>query len=103
MSKIAVIGDIYSVLGFKALGLDVYAATDAEGAAEKLHQLAKSGYAIIYLTEDLAADCQEDIDQYKDLIAPAIILIPGKGGSLGLGKQALNQCVERAVGTNILA
>ena len=33
---------------------------------------------------------------------PAVSLIPGREGSLGLGQNALRSAVERAVGTNIL-
>ena len=59
-------------------------------------------YAIIYVEENLAADLQHEIDRYKDVPSPAIILIPGREGPLGLGRQALVAAVERAVGTNIL-
>ena len=35
------------------------------------------------------------------LLTPAIVLIPGTGGSLGLGETALHNAVERAVGADI--
>ena len=41
-------------------------------------------------------------DRYADETVPAVILIPGRRGSLGIGKTALNRAVERAVGANIL-
>ena len=56
MYKIAVLGDRDSVLGFQALGLDVYPADDTDSARVILHRLAKEGYAIVYLTEQLAKD-----------------------------------------------
>ena len=59
-------------------------------------------YAIIYVEENLAEGLQVEIDKFKDVPTPAIILIPGRDGSLGMGLQALNAAVERAVGTNIL-
>ena len=43
----------------------------------------------------------EEIDRYKEALTPAIVLIPGKGGSLGLGETALHNAVERAVGADI--
>jgi V/A-type H+-transporting ATPase subunit F len=43
-----------------------------------------------------------DIQRYKDEVTPAIILIPGKSGSLKLGEKALQSAVERAVGADIL-
>ena len=101
MYKIAVLGDRDSVMGFKALGLETFFAEDAEQARHTLHQLAKEDYAIIYITEQLAELLSADIDRYKTSVTPAVILIPGKTGSLGLGARALQNAVERAVGADI--
>lgn len=102
MYKIAVLGDRDSVLGFRALGLEVFAVGDAAEARHTLHRLAKDQYAVIYITEQLAAQLTDDIDHYKDELMPAIILIPGKGGSLGLGVSALQNATERAIGMDII-
>ena len=102
MYKIAVLGDRDSVLGFQALGLDVYPAADTASARAILHRLAKENYAIIYLTEQLAAGMEEDVARYKDELTPAIILIPGKEGPLGIGMANIKNAVERAVGSDIL-
>ena len=75
-----------------------------EEAAKILRQLTRESeeeYAIIYIEENFAAQLHE-IDKFKDSPTPAIILIPGREGSIGLGRKALNAAVERAVGTNIL-
>ena len=100
--RIAVVGDKDSVLGFQALGLDVVPAGGPDEARAALHRLARENYAVIYLTEQLAAQMEGDIARYQDALAPAIILIPGKEGSLGLGARAIHQAVERAVGADIL-
>ena len=92
--RIAVIGDWESVMGFRALGLDAYPASSPEEAREIIHKLAKEDCAVIYLTEQLA--------RYKDALRPAIILIPGKEGSLGVGKRSIQSAIERAVGADIL-
>jgi len=101
MFKIAVLGDRDSVLGFKALGLDIFPVEGTEEARQSLHKLAKEDYAIIYVTEQLAVTLAADIDRYKTSVTPAVILIPGKSGSLGLGAKALQSAVERAVGADI--
>ena len=100
--RIAVLGDRDSVLGFKALGLDVYPAETAEEARPILHRLAREDTAILYLTEQLAAGLEAEIARYKDALTPAIILIPGKAGSLGIGMANVKKSVERAVGADIL-
>jgi V/A-type H+-transporting ATPase subunit F len=104
MLKIAVIGGNDTVIGFKAVGLEACPASNALEALQALRELTKEGsdYAIIYIEEKLAQQISHEIDKYKDSPAPAIILIPGREGSLGLGQNALRAAVERAVGTNIL-
>ena len=101
MYKIAVMGDRDSVLGFRALGLDVFFVENTDDARRTLHRLAGESYAIIYVTEQLAQHITADIERYKDAVMPAIILIPGKTGSLGLGEAGLQAAVERAVGADI--
>ena len=106
MYKIAVMGDRDSVLGFKALGLEVCPVADGEEGRRALHRMAKEDYAIIYMTEQLAAqipgEIPNEIEKYKDALTPAIILIPGKEGSLGIGMNSVTTAVERAVGADIL-
>ena len=101
MYKIAVLGDRDSVVGLKGLGLDAFFVDSADGARHTLHRLAREAYAIIYITEQLAQTIPDDVARYKTDVTPAVILIPGKTGSLGLGAQALQSAVERAVGADI--
>lgn len=100
--KIAVLGDRDSVLGFRALGLEAFPAETVEEARRILHTLAKENYAIVYLAEQYAAGMAADVDRYKDELTTAIILIPGKEGSLGIGMANVKSAVERAVGADIL-
>ena len=104
MLKIAVIGGKDTVIGFKAVGLEACPASNAAEALQALRSLTKEGseYAIIYIEEKLARELSHEINKFKDSPTPAIILIPGREGSLGLGQEALKAAVERAVGTNIL-
>ena len=101
MYKIAVLGDRDSVMGFKALGLDTFFVEEADEAKHTLHKLAHEEYAIVYVTEQIAQVISADIARYKTETTPAVILIPGKTGSLGIGAQALQSAVERAVGADI--
>ena len=104
MLKIAVMGGRETVMGFKALGLETFPASDSASALKALRKLTKdtNDYAIIYIEETLAVNIQGEIDKFKDSPTPAIILIPGREGSIGIGQSALKAAVERAVGTNIL-
>lgn len=100
--SIAVIGDWASVMGFRALGLDTYPVTGPEEARRTIHELEKTDCAVIYLTETLAQDLPDVLDRCKDQIQPAVILIPGREGAFGIGRDMLQRAVERAVGADIL-
>ena len=102
--KVAVLGDRESVMGFRALGLDVCPAEPENAAAvfDAAMQQENQPYAIIYITEELIAPLKDRISAVKESMTPAIIPIPSKNGSLGLGMDALTSAVERAVGANIL-
>ena len=100
--QIAVIGDWESVMGFRALGLDTYPVASVEEAKETVRELAKTDCAVIYLTEQLAKDMDDVLSHYKDELRPAIILIPGREGSLGIGRDNIQRAIERAVGADIL-
>ena len=104
MLKIAVVGGAETVMGFKALGLEACPVANTEEARETLRRLTKDSedYAIIYVEENLAQELQHEINKFKDVPKPAIILIPGREGPLGLGQTALKEAVERAVGSDIL-
>lgn len=104
MYKIAVLGEKDSIIGFSALGLDIFPVTPFDDAVEIFHKVLASEieYAIIYVTESFYQTLASEIDKYKDSVTPAVILIPGAGGPLGVGQSALDAAVERAIGANII-
>lgn len=103
MYKIGVIGDRESVLGYRALGFDVQEAADVEAAKSILHRLARDErYAVIFLVEDYACRMEEEVSRYDSQPQPAVICIPGKGGTNGYGMANIRGAVERAVGADIL-
>lgn len=102
MEKIAVIGERGSILGFRALGLETCIAENGEQAKAALHRMTKENYAIIYLTESLAAQIPAEIERRRGELTPAVILIPGREGSLGIGTADVHAAAEKAVGADIL-
>ena len=102
--RIAVIGDRESVMGFRALGLDVFPAEEDTARAVFRQVLAEEDppYAILYITEELTIPLKSEIAALKDELIPAVIPIPSRNGTLNLGMTALNSAVERAVGSSIL-
>ena len=76
MYKIAVLGDYNSIYGFAALGLDTFPVEDPTEGKEKLNRLAAGEYAVIYITEQLAAQLSAEISKYSEALMPAIIQRP---------------------------
>ncbi len=101
--KCAVIGDRDSVLLFKAVGIEVYDVTDGETANRTLHRLARTGYAVVYVTETYYPACDETIREFQGEAYPAIIPIPDASGTQGIGMRAIKDNVEKAVGLDILS
>lgn len=102
MYRIAVLGEYDSIYGFAALGLDTFPVADPVEAVKKLRQLAVGEYAVVYVTEKLAAQIEGEIEKYRERVLPAIILIPGVSGNTGKGVESVRKSVEQAVGSDIL-
>lgn len=85
MYKIGVMGGRETVMGFKALGLDVFPVDSADEARHTLRRITsgESEYAILYLEENLAAELSHEIDRFKDSPTPASSSSPdGTGRSV---------------------
>ncbi len=100
--KVAAVGKQDSVLAFKAIGIDTFAVDEPMEARKRIDTLAKDGYGLIFLTEQVASNILDTVERYKKELLPVIILVPGVEGSLGMGMDAINANVEKAVGSNIL-
>jgi len=101
--KVAVLGDKDSVTAFKALGLTTVVCDTPHEAAIAIRHIVGGDvkYAVIYITEQLASQIPDVVAQYKEAPTPALIMIPSKSGSLGLGLRALSDAAERATGTKL--
>lgn len=102
MYKVGVVGDKDSILGFLALGIAICPAYDADEIKKAVHKLVEAEYAIIYITEQASLLVKEYIAKFKDNQLPAIIVIPGIGGSMGLGMNEIRESSKRAIGADIL-
>lgn len=96
------LGDRDSIYGFAALGLEIYPVEDPADGAHTLRRLAEGEYAVVYVTEALAAQMEEELDKWRSRPLPAIIPIPGVSGNTGLGMRMVKKSVEQAVGSDII-
>ncbi len=100
--KIAVLGDKDSILGFKTIGVDTFPVTSNEAALETLKQLVSENYGVIFITEELARNMEDVINELHRRYLPAVVLIPNSKGALGMGIQQIKDNVEKAIGADIL-
>jgi V/A-type H+-transporting ATPase subunit F len=101
--KTAAIGERDLILPLKAVGVDVFPSTSPEDASETARRLAREGYNIIMVTENLAASMQDVMKDYQNEPVPSIVPIPSTLGSEGFAMMRLREAIKRAVGTDILA
>ena len=103
MYKIAAMGDKASIYGFASIGLEIHPIDDPQAAVHQLRAMVDGGYAVIFITEQLATEIESELDRYRELPTPAIIPIPGINGNTGLGMRNVSKSVEQAVGSDILS
>lgn len=109
--KIAIIGPLDTVSGFKALGVDSFPAQTAEEALTQLKQIkeqtvnpdSKVKYAVVCMIEDLLTGVdQNEYAKVVDGPLPAVVLLPGPEGSKGFALERLRNLAEKAVGSAII-
>lgn len=111
--KLAVVGNVSSVLIYKALGCEVYGVLEQEQAqlaTEKLFSAHKGDenktaqYAVVFIEEDFYKEFSEDmIEKFSKKALPAVIPVPSaKSGDDNFASERLRKIVERAIGSDIL-
>jgi V/A-type H+-transporting ATPase subunit F len=109
--KIAIVGPLDTVSGFKALGVDSFQAATADEALEQLRTIKQmtldpdstTKYAIVCIIEDLVT--LVDQAEYAKVVEgalPAVVLLPGPEGSSGFAIERLRRLAEKAVGSSII-
>lgn len=109
--KIAIVGPTDTVSGFKALGVEAFAATNAEEALAQLKKIKQQTtdpqstekYAVVCIIEDLIVSV--DQSEYAKVVEgplPAVVILPGLSGSQGFAINRLRGLAEKAVGSAII-
>ena len=98
--KLAILGDGENVLAFKAGGVDAYYCGEREKAKELLRKLAKE-YAVIFITEKLAAETDDLLKKFDKQVYPVIVPVPD-GSDTGYAMNKLKERMEKALGVDIL-
>ena len=100
--KIGIIGDKKSVLGFKALGVKTFGVNTKDDFYNVLERVKNENFGILFITEDIAKEYPQEIEELSTQTLPAVVIIPGVKGPLGEGLKSLKKIVERSLGSDIL-
>lgn len=101
-NKIGIIGDKDSILGFKALGVDVFPVTEEQEAEWTLKRMAREDYAVILITEQVAVLIKNTVDRYKTSPFPVVLSIPNNMGTTGQGMENVKANALKAIGSDII-
>ena len=101
MYKVAVMGDKESILGFSAIGIDIFPVYNEQEAKKIIHKLENDNYGIIYITEKLSLLIEDEIEKYRTKHIPAIITIPENSGNMNIGLNKVKEYAKIKFYTNI--
>ncbi|MDD2427088.1 MAG: V-type ATP synthase subunit F [Eubacteriales bacterium] len=103
-NKVGVIGDLDSIIGFRALGMTVMACEDRDAANRILEQWQEESYAIVFITEPLARELGEEyLEEWRNSWLPSVVIIPSAKEEPSLGRDTLRTAVRRATGIDLLS
>lgn len=101
--KIAIIGDVDTVVGFRLAGI-LKAKTPTEKAATQkaFNEFTQdSEVSLIIVTERLAEQIRDSIEEVSTRPYPVIVEIPDKSGQLAEKASPLRRLVKRAIGVEL--
>jgi len=101
MRKVAVVGDVTSVAGFRPLGFGVFGVERPADARDVWPRLIAGEYAVVFVTEPVYAAIEDLVREVADEPLPAVTVIPGAGSAGGVGGAKLSRAIERALGTKM--
>ncbi|MFH1826102.1 MAG: V-type ATP synthase subunit F [bacterium] len=103
MRKIKIIAPKYIVAPLAILGIETYPAdSEVEAQAALAKAVAKKDPALIFVTERLAIDLQEEITKLNKNPGLNICLIPDNRGSTGLASSQIQALLRNSIGAEVI-
>lgn len=102
-AKIAAFGEKDIMLIFKAVGIEVFPVSKNLRLEEQFEKLVKEGYAVIFITENVALKISAIVKKYMNKTLPSIVVIPGLGKKENFAVDLLRQAVIKAMGVDLFA
>ena len=91
MYNIAMIGNRDSIIGFKLLGISIFPVSKKEETIEILNKIVKEKYAAVFITEEIAIQIFEKIEELQKNSLLSFTIIPNKFEKKNLGLKILEK------------
>ncbi|MFQ6066896.1 MAG: V-type ATP synthase subunit F [bacterium] len=103
MSKIAIIADKQTCLPFSGIGIEAVISQTSEEAGRVLRKLSEEGFEVIFISESLAANCVEVIEEISERKASlTITIVPDFTREFsGVAEKRLKNLIKKAVGMEL--
>lgn len=103
MSKIAIIADKQTCLPFSGIGINAVICQVSEEAGRIIRKLSKEGHQVIFISESLAADCLEVIEEISEQESSlTITIVPDFTREFsGVAEKRLKNLIKKAVGMEL--
>ena len=106
MSRAVILGSHAAILPFRAVGVELMPAEDADAARARLRLLAADfAEGLVLVTEDLAESCRDEIAELRRHPGVAVLPLasPAAGAkSAGAQREWIRQLVRRAIGVDLM-
>jgi V/A-type H+-transporting ATPase subunit F len=102
MHKIKIIAPKYLIAPLAILGIEVLPADSEDEARAALEKaIGKKEPALIFLSERLAVNLQDEVEKLTTQADINIVLIPDNKGSTGLAAEQIQSLVRNSIGAEV--
>jgi len=103
MPKAVAVGEKHLIMGFKGVGFQVVPVEDSARLSGELQRLAQdAALQLVLVTESIAAEAGEAIEEFRERSTAILTLIPSHEGSLHSSFEETRRAVEHSLGVDIL-
>lgn len=100
--KIGILGNNNSILGFGALGVETFGVSNQNELSQAIQDIKAGEFAILLITEEIAQNYEQTIQNLFQETLPACLVIPGVKNESGKAREGLKKILERALGSENL-
>lgn len=103
MYKAYMVGERHLIMGFKAVGFELITVEDSTKLERELIKLSGApDVGLVFVTESLAMEKPDAIDEFRQRSKAIITVIPTHEGSRHTSFLAISKTVEHSIGIDIL-